>query len=532
MIEFDPILVHDWLCRSARRFPDKQALICGQQRWTYKMLDYHTDRMAKALFDIGIGHQDRVIIFLDNCCEAIISLYGILKARGVFVILDGSVKGPKLKYILKNSGARVLISHTSKAKVVKDALADTDNNCKVVIWIGPQIAIPQNLPTVSLTWRSIFSDLDSGDEDTYAEIDTELPRGIDVDLACIIYTSGSTGEPKGVMSTHHNMISAARSIIQYIGNSPDDVILNVLPLSFGYGLYQIIMSCMFGGTVVLEHSFLYLHAILERIAEEKVTGLPLVPSMAAMMLQMQNIHEYDFSTLRYITSAGAALPVKHFHSLRKLVPHAKIFNMYGLTECVRVSYLAGNELDKRPSSVGRAIPNCEAFIVDEKGKKINNNEVGELVIRGSNVMQGYWNDPELTAKTYRDGSYPGERQLYSGDYFRQDDQGYLYFMSRKDDIIKTGGEKVSPKEIEDLVCKLESVAEASVVGVPDEILGQAIKVYIVPAPGAKLTEKDVLKYCKENMEMVCIPKYVEFIESLPKTPHGKVDKKLLKARQI
>ena len=530
MIEFDPILVHDWLRRSARRFPGKEALICDQQRWTYKMLDYHTDCMAKALLDMGIGHQDRVIVFLDNSSEVVISLYGILKARGVFVILEGSVKGPKLKYILKNSGARAVVTHTSKASVVKDALADPDNNCKIVIWVGPEKAIPQGLPTVSLTWCSIFSDFDSGNEDTHAETDSELPRGIDVDLACLIYTSGSTGEPKGVMSTHHNMISAAKSIIQYIANAHDDVILNVLPLSFSYGLYQIIMSCMFGGTLVLERSFLYPHAILERVAKEKVTGLPLVPSMAAMMLQMQNIHEYDFSTLRYITSAGAALPVKHFHSLRKLVPHAKIFNMYGLTECVRVSYLAGNELDKRPSSVGRAIPNCEAFIVDEKENKVNSGEIGELVIRGSNVMQGYWNDPEMTAKTYRNGFYPSERLLYSGDYFRQDDEGFLYFLGRKDNMIKTRGERVSPKEIEDLVCKLEEVAEAAVVGVPDDILGQAIKVYIVPAPGATLTEKDVLKYCKENMEMVCIPKYVEFIESLPKTPHGKIDKKVLKTR--
>jgi len=532
MIEFDPILVHDWLCRSAKRFPDKQALICGQERWTYKMLDYHTARMAKALLDMGIGRQDRVIIFLDNCCEAVISLYGILKARGVFVILEGSMKGPKLKYILKNSGARAVVAHTSKARVVKDALADPDNNCKVVIWVGPEKAIPEELPTVSLTWRSIFSELDSRDEDTYAETDSELPRGIDVDLACLIYTSGSTGEPKGVMSTHHNMISAARSIIQYIGNEENDVILNVLPLSFGYGLYQVIMAFMFGGTVVLEKSFIYLHNVLQRVAQEKVTGIPMVPTVVAMLLKMEDIKKYDLGTLRYITSAGAALPVKHIHALRSLLPHVKIFSMYGLTECIRVSYLPPEELDRRPASVGKVMPNCEVFIVDEEGKKVSNNDVGELVIRGLNVMQGYWNDPELTAKTYRDGSYPNERLLYSGDYFRQDDQGFLYFLGRKDDMIKTRGERVSPKEIEDLVCKLEAVAEASVVGVPDDILGQAIKVYIVPTPGAKLTEKDVLKYCKENMEMVCIPKYVEFIESLPKTPHGKVDKKVLKTRQI
>jgi len=531
MIKFDPILVHDWLSRSARRFPDKVALIYGQERWTYKALDQRTNYLANALLDTGLQRQDRVIILLDNSAETVISLYGTLKAGGVFVILAGSVKGPKLRYILGNSGATTLITHTSKANVVSDALGDGQKGCNV-IWVGPKSRIPKELSHSCLSWDEIFSHFCSETADLDNQKDSQLPRCIDVDLATLIYTSGSTGEPKGVMATHHNMISAAKSIIQYIDNTQDDVILNVLPLSFGYGLYQVIMSCMFGGTLILERSFLYLHVILERIAKEKVTGLPLVPSMAVMMLQMENIQKYDFSTLRYITSAGAALPVKHLRSLRKLVPHAKIFNMYGLTECVRVSYLVGQELDKKPSSVGTAMPNCEIFIVGEEGHEVNAGEVGELVIRGSNVMQGYWNDPELTVKTYRDGSYPSERLLYSGDYFRQDDHGFLYFLGRKDDMIKTRGERVSPKEIEDLVCKLESVAEAAVVGVPDDILGQAIKVYIVPTPGAKLMEKDVLKYCEENMEMVCIPKYVEFIESLPKTPHGKVDKKVLKTRQI
>jgi len=531
MIEFDPILVHDWLSRSARRFPDKEALICGQERWTYQMLDHHSDLLAGALLDMGIGCQDRVIVLLDNCSETVISLYGILKARGVFVILEGSLKGPKLKYVLKNSGAKVMVTHTSKASVVKDALADVETNCKVIVWVGPDKAIPENLPCVSLPWRAIFSGPTAAGQDTYAPTDGILARGIDVDLACLIYTSGSTGEPKGVMSTHHNMISAARSIIQYIENEEDDVILNVLPLSFDYGLYQIIMAFMFGGTVILAKSFIYLHNVLQLIAQEKVTGLPVVPTIVAMLLKMEDTKKYDLSTLRYITNTGAALPVRHIRSLRSLLPEVKIFSMFGLTECKRVGYLAPEELDRRPSSVGKAMPNCEVFIVDQQGRQVSPGEIGQLVIRGSNVMQGYWHDPEMTEKTYRNGSYPSERLLHSGDYFRQDDQGFLYFLGRRDDMIKTRGERVSPKEMEDIVCRLKGVAEAAVVGLPDDILGQAIKVYIVPAPGAKLTEKDVLKYCKENMETVMIPKYVEFIKSLPRTANGKIDKKVLKTEQ-
>ena len=269
MFEFDPTLVHDWLSHSARRFPDKVALICGQQRWTYRDLDQHTNHLATALLDTGLQRQDRVIILLDNSAETVISLYSTLKAGGVFIILAGSVKGPKLRYILENSEANILITHTTKARVVSDALGDGQRDCKV-IWVGPTKKIPEEVLRTSLSWDEIFSDFTDKTPDF--EKDNQLPRCVDVDLATLIYTSGSTGEPKGVMSTHHNMISAARSIIQYIGNVEEDIILDVLPLSFDYGLYQVIMAFMFGGTVVLEKSFLYLHRVLEHIAQEKVTG--------------------------------------------------------------------------------------------------------------------------------------------------------------------------------------------------------------------------------------------------------------------
>lgn len=529
MFEFDPILVHEWLRRSARRFPDKEALICGQQRWTYKTLDEHADHLAAALLAQGLNRGDRVVILFDNSAETVISLYGTLKAGGTFVVLASSLKGPKLKYILENSGAETLITHTSKAKVVVDALSDRPAGSKV-IWAGSKKAIPAKLASSSLSWDEIFSSVTSSV--TASEQNGQLPRSIDVDLASLIYTSGSTGEPKGVMSTHHNMVSAARSIVQYIGNIEDDIILDVLPLSFDYGLYQVIMAFMFGGTVVLEKSFLYLHKVLQRIPQEKVTGFPIVPTVLAMLLKMQDLKKYDLSTLRYITNTGAALPVEHIRRLRVLFPHVQIFSMFGLTECKRVCYLPPEELDQRPSSVGMAMPNCEVFVVDEHGKQVPPGETGELIIRGSNVMQGYWKDHELTAHTYRKGSYPGEEILYSGDYFRKDEQGFLYFLGRKDDMIKSKGERISAKEVENNICGIEGVAEVAVIGLPDEILGQAIKAFIVPAPTAKLTEKQVRKYSAANMETFMVPKYIEFMTDLPKTPNGKIDKKQLKTAEM
>jgi len=528
MIEFDPTLVHDWLSRSSRCFPDKAALVCGQRRWTYKALDKRSDYLAAALLDAGVRRQDRVAVLLDNSAETVISLYAILKAGGVFIILAGSLKGAKLRYILDNSGSNILITHTSKARVVSDALSEGPGGRKV-IWVGPTNRIPEKFSKSSLIWDEVFSDFVT--KAAIAERNDKLPKCVDVDLAALIYTSGSTGEPKGVMSTHQNMISAARSIIQYIGNVEDDIILNVLPLSFDYGLYQIIMAFMFGGTVVLEKSFLYLHSILERIVQEKVTGFPIVPTIVAMLFKSQDLKRHDFSTLRYMTNTGAALPVEHIKRLRSMFPHVTIISMFGLTECKRVSYLPPDELDRRPSSVGKAMPNCDIFVVDEDGNEVAPGQMGELVIRGSNVMQGYWKDPELTAKTYRDRRYPSERMLYSGDYFRRDEQGFLYFLGRKDGMIKSKGERISAKEVENNICCMEGVAEVAVLGLPDEILGQAIKAYIVPVPRVELTEQQVLKYCSENMEAFIVPKYIEFMENLPKTPNGKIDKKQLEDKE-
>lgn len=531
MIEFDPVLVHDWLSRSARRFPDKLALIYEQQRWTYKDIEQRTNHLAATLLGMGLKRQDRVVVFLDNCAETVISLYGILKAGGVFVILNGLLKGPKLNYILKNSGARVLITHTSKAKIVSDVLGDGQGNCKI-IWVGAQERLSERLLHFSLIWDKVFSNFDCRIAGLESCRNGEFPRCIDVDLAALIYTSGSTGEPKGVMSTHHDLVSAARSIIQYIDNIEEDIILNVLPLSFDYGLYQVIMAFMFGGTVVLEKSFLYLHQILQRIAQEKVTGFAIVPTIAAMLLKLQNLNKYDFSTLRYITNTGAALPAKHIRKLINLFPHVRIFSMFGLTECKRVCYLSPEELDQRPSSVGKVMPNCEVFVIDENGNEVSPDVTGELVIRGANVMQGYWKDPKLTAEVYRNGTYPNERMLYSGDYFYTDEQGFLYFLGRRDDMIKSKGERISAKEVENNICGMDGVVEAAVIGVPDEILGQAIKAFIVQTNGVTLTEKQVMKYCTAKMETFMVPKYIEFVNNLPKTPNGKIDKKQLKAMEI
>ncbi len=522
MIEFDPILLHEWLRRSARCTPEKEALICGDERWSYRKLDACSDCLAEMFIAWGLRTQERVVICTGNCVETVVSLYAALKARGIFVVLEGNVKSRRLGQVIANTTPRILVANVSQTAIVREATANLNANLRIV-WVGASTAFEGCVGARNTSWESLFPPLFDTNGGPYPSGVGRLPHGLDVDLACLIYTSCTSGSPKGVMCNHRDMVSAARSIIQYLDNRPEDVVLNVLPLSFTYGLYQLLMACMFGGTIVLEDSFSYPHLVLKHIAQEKVTGLPLVPSVAALMLRMESISEYDFHTLRYMTSAGAALPVSHLRSLRRLVPQAKLFNMYGLTECVRVSYLAGEELDQRPTSVGRPMPNCEVLIVDDHGNEVEPEDIGELIIRGSSVMQGYWRDPERFARSCLPGPYPASRWLRSGDYFRRDEEGFLYFVGRKDDMIKTRGERVSPKEVENVLCELEGVAEAAVIGVPDDILGRAIKAFLV-APASGLDEKTVLRHCAEKLSPSMVPKYVEFVPALPRNTNGKVDK--------
>jgi long-chain acyl-CoA synthetase len=359
-----------------------------------------------------------------------------------------------------------------------------------------------------------------------ADLQPPPKRAINIDLAALIYTSGSTGNPKGVMLTHLNMVSAATSITTYLENTPDDIILNVLPLAFDYGLYQVLMAFKIGGAVVLERSFTYPQAVIRRLIEERVTGLPLVPTMSAILLQM-DLTKYDWSSLRYITNTAAALPTEHIFRLRKLFPHARLYSMYGLTECKRVSYLPPEQLDVRPTSVGRGMPNEEVYIVDDEGQRVGPNVVGELVVRGANVMKGYWELPDETGRRLKPGPLPCEKVLYTGDLFRMDDEGYLYFVGRKDDIIKSRGEKVSPREVENVLFSHPEVAEAAVIGVPDEILGEAIRAVVALKSGSRLTEQDVLRHCKEHLEDFMVPKAVEIRPALPKTSNGKIYKRQL-----
>ncbi len=508
------MLVQEFLENSARQTPDKVALICAGRRLTYREVDEDANRVANGLLAAGVQRGDRVAVWLPNSVEAVLAIFGILKAGATFVVVNTTTKPDKLAYVLNNCQAKALFAPGRQAETVVEVMASVPS-----LTLG--VLCEQEIDAVPYSNVHSFPAL-------LAAASPERPAClcIDVDLACLIYTSGSTGDPKGVMSTHANVAFAASSIITYLENVPDDIVINVLPLSFDYGLYQLLMTFEFGGTLVLERSFAYPAATLKRIEEERVTGLPGVPTLFAMLLQM-DLSRFDLSSLRYVTNTAAALPVEHIRRLRDAFPWAKLYSMYGLTECKRTLYLPPEELDRRPGSVGIAVPGTEVWIEDEAGRRLGPGETGELVVRGSHVMQGYWQDEAATAKCYRTGRYPAERMLYTGDLFRMDEEGFLYFVARKDDIIKTRGEKVAPKEVESVLYRLPGVVEAAVIGVPDALLGEVVKAFVVCAPDANLTERDVLRHCAQHLEDFAVPKQVEFRASFPKTESGKIQKRAL-----
>ena len=508
------MLVQDFLQESAERSAEKLALVCDGQRLTYGQIESMSNRLAHGLCDRGVRRGDRVAIFLPNCVEAVVGVFGSLKANATFVVVNHTTKRDKLIYVLNNCRVTAILLD---ARHVEDGLAETIQrevpSLKCVIVCGAQSADLIQARNDCLGYEAIQKEFPA----------QRPPRtNVDLDLACLIYTSGSTGDPKGVMSDHSNVVFAASSIISYLQNTPRDIIIGLLPLAFDYGLYQLLMTFKFGGTLVLENSFAYPAAILKRMEQELVTGLPGVPTIFAMLLKM-DLSVYDLSSLRYLTNTAAALPPSHIQEIREKFSWATLYSMYGLTETKRTLYLPPDQLDKRPGSVGIPIPGTEAWLEDDKGQRLGRGEVGELVVRGRHVMRGYWDAPEATAHRYRPGPLPGERVCHTGDLFRMDEDGYFYFVGRKDDIIKSRGEKVAPKEIENVLYGLKGVLEAAVVGVPDPILGQAIKAFVVPADNT-LTPQMVMAHCASHLEDFMRPKSVEFRSELPKSANGKIKK--------
>jgi long-chain acyl-CoA synthetase len=507
-------LLHDGLlCMgSDPTLSSRTALLADDQRHSYGQLLDGALRLANALCASGVRRGDRVAIYLDNSWPCVVSIYAALIAGAAIVLINPQTKEEKLEFVLRDSGARALVSESRLAEIFLPVLAR----------LQPRLAVICSGEPIGETEIESFEAAIAGGR-PLAKTTPVIP----LDLAAIIYTSGSTGHPKGVIQTHQSMMFAAGSLIEYLRLTPEDRILCVLPLSFDYGLYQLLMAIELGACLVLERSFTYPAQVYARIREERVSVFPGVPTIFATLIGAHRRTPLSFPAVTRVTNSAAALPDEFVPSLREIFPTALIYKMYGLTECKRVSYLDPELIDAKPGSVGRAIPGTEVYLLSDDGHAVAPDEPGILYVRGPHVMAGYWNRPDLTEVMLKAGKLPGERVLCTHDLFRMDSDGFLYFVGRTDDMIKTRGHKVSPVEVESALHRIPGVLEAAVVGIPDPLLGEKIKAYVVADPAADLNEQSIRAYSAKLLESIMVPTQVVLCESLPKSPNGKVSKRLL-----
>ncbi|HEX9009717.1 MAG TPA: class I adenylate-forming enzyme family protein [Holophagaceae bacterium] len=504
-------LVQDGLYESARLAGHKEALVTEGVRLTFAELLDRAQRLARALQDRGLDPGDRVAVFMDNGVDAVVAIYGAWIAGGVVMVLNPQTKSTKLAFLLADSGARVLLAQAKLERVLLRALEE----------------LRPGLPPIV-----IMAGGDSGRGEASFEglldspaADPADPGTVATDLAALIYTSGSTGQPKGVMVTHQNVTFTLDSLLEYLRLGSGERILNLLPLAFDYGLYQLLMAVRLGATLVLEQGFEYPALIERRILEESVTVFPGVPTVFTSLLARTAGRTLCFPSVRAVTNTAAALSPDLVPGLQRLFPKALIFRMYGLTECKRVCYLEPEELAARPESVGKAIPGTQAFLLDDEGRSLGPGGTGILHVRGPHVMMGYWNQPERTSEMLRPGRHPGDRVLCTHDLFHMDLDGYLYFLGRSDDIIKSRGEKVSPVEVENVLHGIPGVRDAAVVGVPDPTLGEAVRAFVSLGPGVRLTEREIRRACQERLEGFMVPQEIVILPELPRTDTGKVRKR-------
>lgn len=512
-------LVHEFIFKSAERTPLAEALACQGQRLDYAALAGEVESTARALLALGLGRGERLAVYLEKRPETVAALFGAATAGGVFVPVNPLLKPEQVAYILADCNVRILVTSAERLKLLAAVLPQCHDLHTVVV-VGSAEGLPA-IPGLDIApWSEMLA----------AAGVAKAHRSIDSDMAAILYTSGSTGRPKGVVLSHRNMVAGAKSVAGYLENTPEDRILSVLPLSFDYGLSQLTTAFHRGASAVLMN-YLLPRDIVKAVEKERITGLAAVPPLWIQLAQLSWPEE---ATLRYITNSGGAMQRTTLDLLRSALPRTRVYLMYGLTEAFRSTFLPPAELDRRPDSMGKAIPNAEVLVLREDGSPCAPGEPGELVHRGALVSMGYWNDPEKTAERFKPvpsrhtGLPIPELAVWSGDTVRMDEEGFLYFISRRDEMIKTSGYRVSPTEVEEVIYATEQVSEAAAIGVPHPILGQAIVVVATPREGKQLDAEALLAACKPRLPAFMLPARIEVRQdSLPRNPNGKIDRKLL-----
>ncbi len=514
-----PTLLHHILTNSA---PDKVALIHKKQSWSYQQLNQLVLQQTAAFQATNLQRNQRVAIYLPKQIETVTSFLATSQAGGVFVPVNPVLKAPQVQHILSDCNVQIFITSKSRLQSLKNHLIDCPD-LHTIILVDQKTATPN----ADITQRLIGWD----DFINTTKLPIETPLTIDTDMAAILYTSGSTGKPKGVVLSHRNLIAGAKSTSEYLSITKDDHLLAVLPFSFDYGLNQLISSLLNGATCTLL-DYLLPRDVIRTLEKNKITALAAVPPLWVQLAGL-DWPESVSNHLRYMTNSGGKMPRSTLETLQSKLPNMQFFPMYGLTEAFRSTYLPPDQINNRPDSIGKAIPNAEVMVVREDGSPCAPHEPGELVHKGSLVALGYWNDPAKTAERFKPapGQLAGlplqEIAVWSGDTVTIDEEGYLYFVGRKDDMIKTSGYRVSPTEVEEVIYASGLVKEVAALGISHPQLGQAIVLAVSPLPDSTIDETALINCCKKELPNFMTPASVQPLEKLPKNPNGKIDRPTL-----
>jgi long-chain acyl-CoA synthetase len=486
--------------------PARVALRMLDRDHTYGDLQSESSRVAAFLASTGRKKGDRVVLAADNSLFWVASYLGILQAGLICVPIPTGISAEQFDFILQTTECRLVFAQARFAAMNGDRLPHLE-------WVTDR-EVPNRKNAFS--FQQLPGEIGEGKQQS---VERESN-----DLAALMFTSGSTGTPRGVMVSHGNIIANTQSIAQYLHLTPDDRIMTVLPFHYCFGTSLLHSHLSVGASLVIDPRFMYPEKVLERMLETACTGFAGVPSHFQILLRKSSLARKHFPNLRYVQQAGGHLAPTFIHELRKALPGSKIFVMYGQTEATaRLAYVPPEHLETKASSIGKAIPGVTLRVLCESGAEVEPGQIGEIVAEGPNVAQGYWREPEESAKCFRDG------KLYTGDMGTIDDDGFFYVLDRAKDFIKCGGKRVSCRQIEETLLEFEELLEAAVVGIKDEILGEAVKAYVVPrdSNSQELAQR-TLDFCKEHLSHQLVPKEIVVMNSLPKNSAGKVLKQKLK----
>jgi len=503
-------LIHHFLEHSAQRYPDKTALVHEETRATYAQVNSQANQLAHWLTEQGVGVGDRVVLLFENCLEYIVSYYGILKAGAAVVPLSTELKPKGLKEIFLELEPKIIIASSRFKTLLKEIDINGVKPVKIVLKLSTPISFISEIPVI--LWDELFKK--GVKKNSTVKIDESH-------LASIIYTSGSTGKPKGAMLTHANIICNTHSICEYLKIGSNDIQMVVLPLFYVMGKSLLNTHFAAGGTIVINNKIAFPAGVLQQMIKENVTSFSGVPSTYAYLLHRSPLRKFKekLTSLRYCSQAGGHMDTEIKKDLRKVLPlHTDIIIMYGATEAAaRLTYLSPENYSQKTESIGKPIPNVKIDVVDQKGKSLPANKTGELVAFGNNIMQGYWEDKDATEKVLVNRGY------YTGDLGYYDEDGFLYVIRRKDNLIKSGGHRINPLEIEEVLMGTRQWIEAEVIGVPDKLLGKKIVALVSPKDGDCNVE-DLLRECSQKLPKFKLPSKITMVKTLPKSPNGKIDR--------